>query len=128
MAWAEGITEVKYVTGYSKLGKSPAAVDPKSGIIYVNLPIWRNLPKEHRIFVLLHEWAHVKLKSTDELAVDALAHKEYMKLGYSLTQSIHALTKVLSFSGRKGFEQILRANAQLERAKAYDAKHNGNIF
>jgi hypothetical protein len=118
--WAKGITAVQFVTD---LGDTPAAVDRYSGIIYLNGRMWPTLTKDQKFFVLLHEWAHIQLQSTDEKAVDKLAFEEYSRRGYSLKQSVNALTRLLNFSDREHYE---RAYLQLQRAIQYDKEHNNN--
>jgi hypothetical protein len=105
------------------LGNSPAMVNRKTGEAYFSLEFWNILPKEHRLFVLLHELAHYSLNTSDEIKADALAFKLYSDMGYSLTQSVRALTKILSF---KNPEHWQRVYMQLERAAKFDVMRNGN--
>ncbi|WP_113636097.1 hypothetical protein [Nubsella zeaxanthinifaciens] len=120
MAWAKGITRITYVPD---LISTPARVNRRTGEMQLSLKHMRAMPKEHRLFVMLHEKAHVELQTTDEVKADAQAFKEYADLGYSLNASVKALTKVLS---DKNPEHFWRMYAQLQRAKAYDYSHYGN--
>tara|TARA_R110001606_G_scaffold18895_1_gene70210 strand:- start:241 stop:624 length:384 start_codon:yes stop_codon:yes gene_type:complete len=121
LEWAPGVTAIEYVTD---LGTTPASVNRRTGTIYINLRIWKRLPPSHRFFVLLHEMGHIVLKTKDEKAVDDWAFKEYAARGYSLKESVKALTRLLSFAGREHTE---RANLQLARAKAFDRRVNKNF-
>ena len=120
MAWAKGITKITYLP---HLVGTPARVNRRTGEMQLSLKHMRAMPKEHRLFVMLHEKAHVELQTTDEVKADAQAFKEYADLGYSLNASVKALTKVLS---DKNPEHFWRMYAQLQRAKAYDYSHYGN--
>lgn len=115
-----GITKVYFV---KSLGQTPARCLRSTGECWIALSKWRLLPFEHKVFILLHENEHILQNTSDELAVDREAHKKYMKLGYSLTESIKALTRVLSFSMP---EHDQRLKAQMIRATIYDIQVNKN--
>lgn len=119
---AAGITSITYLPDFGD-NISPARVNRKTGEMYINLSRWRHIPAPHRVFILLHEFSHVLLNTSDELAVDQLAFAMYAKLGYSLKEGVRALTTVLS--GRKP-DHIERAARQLERAKLFDYTVYGN--
>lgn len=116
----DGITDIIFV---DNLGDTPATVNRRNGILFVSKKFWNQLKPEHRLFILLHEMAHVHLQTDNEFKVDEWAFKEYAKRGHSLKESVYALSKVLS---GKNPEHYWRVYQQLERAKAYDRKHNGN--
>lgn len=120
MAWARGITAVIHDDG-SVLGGSIAGVDRETGEMFINKPMidHMQLSKDALFFIMLHESAHLELQTDDEEAVDAHAHAEYLRRGYSLKESVFALTRILSFSKP---EDIRRANKQLIRAQHYDSK------
>lgn len=115
-----GITKVYFV---EDLGGTPAKCLRSTGEMWIALKWWRKLPFEHKVFIILHENAHVVLNSSDEKLVDAYAHKQYLRMGYSITESIKALTKVLSYTTEEHFD---RTRAQFARAVVYDVKVNGN--
>lgn len=119
---ARGITAIE-VADESVLDDSPAAVHRRTGVCYVNPVLIRKLgmTKPQVVFMLLHENAHLALNTSDEIAVDAYAHKQYMDLGYSLKQSVLAHTRILKFDKTEDF---VRATLQLKRAQAYDHEHN----
>lgn len=123
MAWAKGITAIIEDDG-RVLGGSIAGVHPETGRLFINKPLAQQmqLNADVMFFIMLHEMGHLALQTDDEAAVDAWAHREYMKRGYSLKQSVFALTRILRFSKP---EDIKRANAQLLRAQHFD--EYGNI-
>ena len=115
-----GITEFVY-TAYP--GFSPAKANRRTGVVYINENVWEFLPTNHKLFVLLHEEAHIILDSNDEDEADALAFKRYADLGHSLNDSVLALSKVLTMSQPQHYWRVYR---QLQRAKEYDYYNNGN--
>jgi hypothetical protein len=117
--WARGVTSIVQDDG-SLLGGSVAGVNRETGVMYINKPLVDSmqLSKEVLLFIMLHEMGHMVLQTSDEVAVDEWAHKEYLKRGYSLKQSVYALTQILRFSKD---EDYIRANLQLQRAKQYDS-------
>lgn len=118
--WAKGITKVTWV---ADLGGTPARVNRRTGEMTCSTRHMMAMPKEHRLFVMLHEKAHVELQTTNEIVADAAAFREYADLGYSLNASVKALTRVLN---DKNPEHAWRMYLQLQRAKAYDRSHYGN--
>ncbi|MBC8051880.1 MAG: hypothetical protein H7Y13_02330 [Sphingobacteriaceae bacterium] len=118
--WATGITKIIRV---ADLGNTPARVNRRTGVMYLSLKHMKAMPKEHRLFVMLHEQAHVELQTTDEVKADAAAFKKYADRGYSLKASVKALTRVLN---GENHEHAWRMYCQLKRAEQYDIKFNGN--
>ncbi len=118
--WANEIRGPFFV---DTLGETPAMVHRATGTILVNRHVWNALDKDCRVFLLFHEAGHIVLKSSDEKLVDAWAHREYLKRGYSITKSIHALTRLLSYNNP---EHLERTRNQAERAVAYDYLVNKN--
>ncbi|MFZ1807953.1 MAG: hypothetical protein WAU36_12045 [Cyclobacteriaceae bacterium] len=115
-----GITKLIQDDG-RKLKGNIAGVNRHTGEMYINMPLvkQRGITKDQLFFIMLHEMGHMKLQTSDEVAVDEWAHKEYMSRGYSLNQSVTALTQVLRFNKE---EDYIRGEAQLRRAQAYDKK------
>lgn len=115
---ARGITAVIIDDG-SKLKGNIAGVNPQTGKMYLNGPLIRQmrLSKDVILFIMLHEMGHLVLQTDNEEAVDRWAQEEYMKRGYSLKQSVFALTKILRFDKP---EDLRRANNQLTRAMFFD--------
>lgn len=118
--WATGITKIVRVPD---LGATPARVNRRTGVMYISLKHMKALPVEHRLFVMLHEQAHVELQTKDEFKADEAAFKKYADMGYSLNAAVKALTQVLN---DKNPEHAWRMYLQLQRAKAYDYSHYGN--
>ncbi len=112
------LTEIVFVNTLG--GSTPAKVNRVTGVMMIDAGWWKKLPTEHRLFILLHEYAHAILNTTDEYEADAYAFKLYTDLGYSLTESVKALTRVLSYNGYSKNEHIGRTLAQINRAKKYD--------
>lgn len=115
-----GITEVIYVTG---LGKTPAATNRKTGVVYLNADKWDKIKPEHKLYILLHELGHIYHDTSNEFLADQFAFEQYTKLGYSLTQAVYALSSVLTLTTDEHFERIEK---QLVRALNYDATINQN--
>lgn len=122
MAAARRITKIVEVENIPNTD-TPARVSRMTGEMTIQKRVWRHIHPLHRIFILLHEEAHVVLQTTDELEADAWAFQRYAKMGYPLKHSILALSQVLNFTSR---EHFLRGYAQLQRAIEYDRESNGN--
>lgn len=122
--WADKVGKVVFV---ETLGETPAAVHRATGTILVNRHVWNSLDPDARFFLLLHEAGHIVLKSSDEKLVDAWAHREYLKRGKSITQSILALTRLLSYNNP---EHLERTANQWNRAVHHDrhVKNNPKAF
>lgn len=103
-------------------GSSPARINRKTRDLYLNKNTWWSLEPGVRLFILLHEYAHHALDSSDEEAVDALAFEWYVKLGYPLTESVKALSSILSDSE----SHVNRTNLQYDRAKKIDQQNSIN--
>lgn len=113
-----GITKIIPDDG-TRLKGNIAGVNRHTGEMYINMPLvkQRGITKDQLFFIMLHEMGHMKLQTSDEVAVDEWAHKEYMSRGYSLKESMTALTRVLRFNKE---EDYIRGEAQLRRAQQYD--------
>jgi hypothetical protein len=118
--WAKHITKITHVPD---LVTTPARVNRRTGEMFISIKHMVALPVEHRLFIMLHEMAHVELQSTDEAQVDDWAFKKYADMGYSLNASVKALTQILNDQKP---EHAWRMYLQLERAKDYDRKVYGN--
>ncbi|ADY51448.1 hypothetical protein Pedsa_0876 [Pseudopedobacter saltans DSM 12145] len=118
--WAKGITKIIRVPD---LGATPARVNRRTGVMEISLKHMKAMPVAHRLFVMLHEQAHVELQTTDEVKADAYAFKKYADMGYSLKESVKALTKVLNENNP---EHNWRMYLSLKRAEKYDLEYNGN--
>jgi hypothetical protein len=99
-------------------------VNRKTTDLYLNKRTWYGIAPEHRVFILLHEYAHCYLDSSDEEEVDELAFAWYIELGYSLTEAVKSLTRILNSNNES---HIRRAELQLQRAKKVDNKNNNKI-
>lgn len=106
------------------IGSTPAAINRKTGVLYLNPKVFYQYPKEWQRYILLHELGHYVLKTKDELKADDFAFRHFVRQGGSLEESAKALYKVLDVNNNP--EHYERALAQLQRAKEWDAKINGN--
>lgn len=72
----------------------------------------------------MHEEGHLVKGSRKESVADKYAFDRYVKKGYPLSESVFALSKVLSMNNP---EHYWRVYWQLERAKEYDYYERGNL-
>ncbi|MGZ3999149.1 MAG: hypothetical protein ACXVIY_00900 [Mucilaginibacter sp.] len=119
----ERATDITDIVKVEDLVTTPAKVNRRTGVMYISLAHFRQMPYEHCLFVMLHEKGHVVQQTTDEVAADTWAFNEYAKMGYSLNESVKALTRVLDDQNP---EHYWRMYLQLERAKNFDREVNGN--
>jgi hypothetical protein len=118
------ISSIDYLPNFSRFGSvSPAIVNRETGKLYINQSVWRSLPVESRLFVLLHEAGHATLQTTSEHEADEWAFQQYASLGYPLTKSIYALSRVLKFNKIEDYERL---SNQYSRAATYDFHVNKN--
>lgn len=115
------LKELRFVNSLG--GRTPACVNRETGIMLIDRKWWNTLPFEHRYFILLHEWAHFVLNTSDEFRADHLAFLVYAKKGYSITQAVYALTRVLSYKNQEHTDRTL---AIIDTAKQYDYLRNNN--
>lgn len=99
---------------------TPARCNRRTGEIWINDSVWKDIEPQHRLFILLHELGHIELNTSNEKAVDEFAYKYYIQMGYPLTESIKSLSRVLT--GKPGHTGRLKA--QIERAKNTDKLNN----
>lgn len=99
---------------------TPARCNRRTGEILINDSRWPKIEPTHRLFILLHEYAHVVLNSSDEFEVDQLAHKMFVEMGYPLTESVKALSRVLTGTSESHVERV---KAQADRAYEFDKKN-----
>lgn len=106
--------------------------DPKEGIakskastgeLVINKFYWNKLKPEHKYYVLAHEEGHMQFNTRDEIMADDHASAKYLAAGYSITESVKALSEHLD---RNNPVHIARAWAQYNRALKYDWEKNKN--
>lgn len=118
------ITEIHYLPDFLSIQSvSPAIVNRATGELYINLSVWNNLSTELKLFILLHEAGHATLQTESEHEADAWAFDKYAELGYPLTKSIYALSRVLKFNKPEDYDRL---QSQLQRAASYDYYTNNN--
>ncbi len=103
-------------------GNTPARVNRETGEMFINRERWRKLPKAHRMFILLHEAGHATLNTKNELLADEYAFNNYADMGYPLSESVKALTRILPFD-KPGHR--IRAEEQMKRALIFDRYNTG---
>jgi len=118
-----GAKQITKITYLPDLGATPARVNRRTGEMQISIKFWKQLPPEHRFFIMLHEMGHVILQSRNEEEVDNWAFNQYAKAGYSLKESVFALTRVLNMDNPA---HNWRAYLQLQRAREFDYFHYGN--
>lgn len=104
---------------------TPAAIDRKSGIMFINPKLWFKLTPFQRKFIKLHEYGHYYLQTdieeeADAYAFDRLAGTEHR----SMKQCIETLETILD-PNRTGHR--VRIEALYKRALEWDKKHPMNL-
>jgi hypothetical protein len=98
-------------------GTTPARVHRPSGTMFIDKAKFRQMPKDQRFYVLLHEAGHATLNSPNEDDADSFASKYYLEAGYPVSGSVKALTRNLNFDKPGHWN---RAQNQLKRALYFD--------
>ena len=103
------------------LGGCPAAVDRRTGTLYVDPEAMARLTPFQRRFVILHEEGHWRLGTDDEIRADAYAFDRLAGTQpRSLRQSVESLEQILDDDNptlRPRYRALLR------RALEWDADH-----
>jgi len=81
--------------------KSPARIFPKTGKIETNHD-FKKLPPPVRLFILLHEKAHLLYKT--EKYCDQYALKHFLEMGYNHSTAMYCLTRILG-NGKEANER-----------------------
>lgn len=100
---------------------TPARCNRMTGEIIINRRKFKNIPPAHRLFILLHEYAHIELNSSDEFQVDKRAQELFLQMGYPLTESVLALSRVLNPHNPS---HVARTKAILASAQKIDNFNN----
>ena len=114
-----GLTSIIFVDEM----RGPASVNRHTGVCYINKKIWDKADKETRLFILLHENAHIALQTTNEFEADKKAFEDYSSMGYSLKKAVKSLTSLLRNENK---EHRQRALALLLHASRYDKEKNNS--
>mgnify|MGYP000521843365 CR=1 FL=1 len=92
---------------------------PDKGVILINPDRWGKLPYEERLYVLLHEYGHIKGKTFNEFEADEIAFKHYVKMGLDPDGAVRAL-EALKKNGRwVNPEHKQRAMIQIQRVNKH---------
>lgn len=116
----DNFTAVVYT---EKIGSTPAAVNHRTGVLYINPEVFDKYPKHWQEFILLHELGHLVLDTKNELAADEFAFRHFIRNGGSLRESVLSLSEVLDVNNNPS--HYIRAREQLKRAQEWDEKVNG---
>lgn len=84
----------KYVDA-SVLGRCPASVDMRTGVISINCSVWGSYDNFEKAFVIMHEIGHYVLDTDSEYEADAYALRHVYKTApRSLKRSLQTLCKI----------------------------------
>ncbi len=84
----------KYVDA-SVLGRCPASVDMRTGVISINRSVWGGYDNFEKAFVIMHEIGHYVLDTDSEYEADAYALRHVYKTApRSLKRSLQTLCKI----------------------------------
>jgi hypothetical protein len=79
-----------------------------------------------QVFILLHEWSHYKLDTSDEFDCDLQALQWYLGFGFPQTEAMYAMTKVFSSAkkpqGEENPEHIARGEQIFDYINNYNYK------
>ena len=104
---------------------TPAAIDRKAGIMYINPKLWFKLTRFQQKFVKLHEIGHYVLNTDIEEEADAYAFDHLVGTEpRSMKQCIETLETILD-PNRTGHN--LRIQTLTKRALAWDKAHTIKI-
>jgi hypothetical protein len=102
-----------------EIGRSPAAVHLRSGILHINPDIFFQFPREWQKFIVLHELGHWKLQTRCEEKADAFAFHHFVQSGESLKDAVASLIKVLDTTEPAHRKRI---EAALKKAQFWDSE------
>jgi LPXTG-motif cell wall-anchored protein len=119
---------IKDVVLVDDLGDSPAMCLRSSGKVFVTEAFF-NLPKDYQTYIIGHEAGHIALNTSSEFEADNYAAQWGLKNGVGLTNTLYAMTKVLSFPDNdpvQNKEQELRVMSLAQGLFDYDTIENEN--
>ncbi len=102
-----------------KVMNTPARVSRVTGQIEVSREKFKKYTVPMRVFILLHEFSHYNLQTSNELECDLQALQWYLGCFFPQTEAIYASTKI--FSGNN-IEHLNRAEQLLDYIKNYNAQ------
>lgn len=100
----------------------PAAVNTKTGVLYINENEFYKLGENSRRFVIMHELGHLNSDKTGEYAADEYAFEKMVGLGDSSIKIIKAFYDAMPFTDS---EQKQRAEVLLKKVFENEFR-NGN--
>lgn len=121
----EGIRKVVSYSTQPDWGDSPMRTRRKTGEIFYNEEYLKrpDLKPNHWFLFREHERGHVLLDTTDELAADEFARRQYFPSKRGLRDSVEAMLKVLDIGNPIHRQRIM---VHLQEAERFDCEVNGN--
>lgn len=116
---SSNIYNTDFETGLKTIANTPARINRKSGKIWLALNKMRGYTVPMRMLILLHEYGHYKLQTSNELEVDLFALDLYLSLGFPKTEALYAFTKVMSGHS----SSVQRTEQTLERLLSFINNH-----
>lgn len=101
----EKLRKYRFVQG---MGNSPAAVNYKTGEVFINKERLSDFSSEMWQWIMEHENAHVLYESGDELAADNLALNRALFAGASMKTLLKEIQGFLHFSSPQHKQRLLR--------------------
>jgi hypothetical protein len=124
MIW-NGITKVVYV---ENMGNSPAAIQPGTGTLFINIDRFNEFSPEMWEWLLEHESAHAEFNTGNEFFVDRIAFIRQCFKGRSMKHIISESRKFLHYDSkmnRRRVETMLAlGNLITKRLRAYELDYN----
>jgi hypothetical protein len=77
---------------------TPARVNHLTGIIEVSKKDFAPMTVANRLYILLHEYAHLANNTDNETECDMLAAKTLMEMGYSAIECLYSVSKLFLYN------------------------------
>ena len=103
-------------------GNTPARVNRKTGTIFLNMSIFKDLPDIYKKFILYHEECHFIFQTQDEEMCDEYAMHKLLRAGEKPKKIVDVLIKTLSDNNLHYARKINLTN----NMRIYDYLYNGN--
>lgn len=97
-----------------------AAINRKTGVLYINPLKFFTLSPTHQKFLLYHELGHFVQNTKSEILADRYAMERFFREGGALSDALKAMSKILSENNKA---HQIRMNAIYKYAKEFDKKH-----
>lgn len=101
----KAIKSIKFVNG---LGNSPAAINTKTGVCYINLDRLRDFTPDAWEWILEHENAHAEFQTGSEVFVDRIAFNKQLRKGKSMKEIFMEIRKFLDLDNPEHNRRLFR--------------------